>query len=162
MKTCTKCKEAKDPSSFGPNKRSADKLKYQCRPCEAAVVKATTNVARVNEYNRDYYAANRTRERRRVRLKKYGLTQEQFDAIWASQHGCCAICSVKLLDIGDYETGNNRPPNSACVDHCHASDKVRGLLCIPCNLMLGYAKDNTKTLVKAIQYLTIQLGHVTE
>lgn len=39
------------------------------------------------------------------------------------------------------------------IDHCHATGNVRGLLCMACNSMLGYAKDNIQTLSSAIQYL---------
>lgn len=39
------------------------------------------------------------------------------------------------------------------VDHCHDSGKVRGLLCMACNIMLGKAQDNTETLRAAIKYL---------
>jgi hypothetical protein len=42
------------------------------------------------------------------------------------------------------------------VDHCHKTDKVRGLLCGPCNIMLGLAKDNEMLLANAILYLEKQ------
>jgi hypothetical protein len=42
---------------------------------------------------------------------------------------------------------------SLAVDHCHETGTVRGLLCYPCNTLLGYAKDSTKILSSAINYL---------
>jgi hypothetical protein len=41
------------------------------------------------------------------------------------------------------------------VDHCHSSGKVRGVLCNPCNNVLGTAKDNIDILKAAITYLEI-------
>ena len=39
MKICTKCQESKQKTEFGPNKRSADKLNYRCKPCYAELGK---------------------------------------------------------------------------------------------------------------------------
>ena len=39
------------------------------------------------------------------------------------------------------------------VDHCHATGKVRGLLCHNCNRALGLLKDKISVLKNAIQYL---------
>lgn len=40
-----------------------------------------------------------------------------------------------------------------CIDHDHATGRVRGLLCNDCNLSLGYAKDSIETLKNLIKYL---------
>jgi hypothetical protein len=39
------------------------------------------------------------------------------------------------------------------VDHCHNSGKVRGILCNPCNNMIGHAKDSVAALRAAADYL---------
>lgn len=79
----------------------------------------------------------------RNRLKRYGLTPEQYKALLASQGGCCAICSAD-------EPGRGYRWR---IDHCHETKVVRGLLCNKCNLMLGLAKDRTNVLTKAVEYL---------
>lgn len=58
--------------------------------------------------------------------------------ILESQNSLCAIC------------GKGGP---LVVDHDHADNTVRGLLCNSCNLMLGHAADNTATLTSAVKYL---------
>lgn len=40
-----------------------------------------------------------------------------------------------------------------CLDHCHNTGAVRGLICRTCNLLLGYSKDNRQILQAAINYL---------
>jgi len=39
------------------------------------------------------------------------------------------------------------------VDHCHATGVIRGVLCRPCNLGLGYFRDNPQRLLGAVEYL---------
>jgi hypothetical protein len=73
-------------------------------------------------------------------LYRYGLTKEVFDVMIEKQEGACAICLVV-------------PEKRLHVDHCHTTNKVRGLLCSNCNMALGLFKDNTKTLERAIKYL---------
>lgn len=58
----------------------------------------------------------------------------------------CALC-----DIAFGEDADNRP----AVDHCHATKKVRGLLCKPCNTMLGRLADDVDWMRRAIAYLEV-------
>lgn len=76
-----------------------------------------------------------------ARLFKYGLTYEEYQTMLVEQNGECAICS-KVLE-------------KPCIDHCHTTGKVRGLLCNSCNTGLGHFKDNPDSLEAAIRYLTI-------
>lgn len=78
--------------------------------------------------------------------RKYNLQISDVQAMYLEQFGRCKICSEAL------------PFDKVNVDHCHSSGKIRGLLCSSCNKMLGFAKDNIKTLEKAIKYLEIYHG----
>jgi hypothetical protein len=84
--------------------------------------------------------AFKTAKNREKHLKtRYGITLDDYVALVEKQEGRCACC-------------NNLEKN-LLVDHDHDSDKVRGLLCINCNSMLGYALDNPRRLELGIEYL---------
>lgn len=85
----------------------------------------------------------KVKARARLLRNKYNLTPDQFDSMFLSQGSCCAICKSP-------EPGSKK---GWVVDHCHFSEKVRGILCPPCNMMLGQSKDNLETLQSAIDYL---------
>ena len=83
-------------------------------------------------------------ERHRLQTK-YGMTLEDFHDMLEDQSGKCAIC-------GSTDKGNSRHSKMS-IDHCHVTNKVRGILCNNCNAGLGFLKDNIEILQKAIQYL---------
>ena len=85
------------------------------------------------------------RSRNNWLMRQYGIDTNVYNQILESQNYACAIC-------GSNETGG-RGKKHFSVDHCHTTKKVRGLLCKSCNIMLGEAKDNTRILSKAIEYL---------
>jgi hypothetical protein len=60
--------------------------------------------------------------------RNYGITQDEYLRMEASQGGRCAICGTE--DKGKWQYLH--------VDHCHATGKVRGLLCVKCNTALGW------------------------
>ena len=43
--------------------------------------------------------------------------------------------------------------NILVVDHCHTTNKVRGIICEKCNQTLGLMDDSVEFLIKAAQYL---------
>lgn len=75
--------------------------------------------------------------------KKYGISKEDYDEILKSQNGGCAICGT------DKQVGRGR----LHVDHCHTSNKVRGILCSKCNAGIGQLNDSIELLSSAIKYL---------
>jgi hypothetical protein len=62
-----------------------------------------------------------------------------------NQNGKCAIC--ERIDSG------KKTNKAFCVDHCHKTGKIRGLLCMPCNRSIGQFGDDSKTLRKAADYI---------
>jgi hypothetical protein len=106
----------------------------------------TNTLAQRAEYMREY-RKRRPRNVRNTELKKhYGITLDNWEVIYLAQNGVCAICKQTELESG------NRYANLA-VDHCHATGRVRGLLCNNCNRALGLFKDNPAVLASAIRYL---------
>lgn len=85
----------------------------------------------------------KTKSRMNQLVYKYGVDDLQYHLMLKSQNGVCAICGEKCPRHGDILS----------VDHCHTTKKVRGLLCVNCNSLLGKGKDNPELLRKAAEYL---------
>lgn len=76
--------------------------------------------------------------------RAYGISLDDYDQMLARQQGRCAICPA--------DKPGGRGPHWH-VDHCHETGRVRGLLCARCNAMLGGARDNPTSLLRAVDYL---------
>lgn len=88
--------------------------------------------------------AKRQAQARASFLKNYhNFTPEQYEALLIKQDGKCAICA----------TPQEKLTRGLFIDHCHNTDKRRGLLCQQCNFAIGHAKDNIKRLKQMIKYL---------
>lgn len=93
---------------------------------------------------REWQAKNPDK-RKAQRIKQYGLTTEEFEALLQEQGGACKICGF---------SDRSNPNFFPMVDHCHQTGRVRGLLCGNCNHGLGKFKDNPGLLERAASYLT--------
>lgn len=104
-------------------------------------------------YMREYSKARRKNdpwhEFRNSLKRHYGITVEEYCAMHEAQNGVCAICGKPELSV-DGRTGNVR---RLAVDHCHESNKIRGLLCAMCNTGIGALGDDIANLLSAIEYL---------
>jgi hypothetical protein len=111
------------------------------------VKKLTTkdyNRKAVDKYQQKPEVKKRLKVYRRIaNLKRYGMTIESYDLLLKKQGYKCAICKTPE------PKGNGR----FHVDHSHQSNKVRGLLCLHCNTLLGYAKDDETVLIAAALYI---------
>ncbi len=100
---------------------------------------------RIKSYLRDRYNGNadvRATQRRRLLLRRYGITEGQYSALLLEQGGRCAICREFPAE------GEN-----LAVDHDHKTKRVRGLLCHRCNRALGQFGESPDLLRSAIAYL---------
>ncbi len=80
---------------------------------------------------------------RQYDLNRYGITIEQWEGLFEIQGRKCAICETPVPGRRGWHT-----------DHDHKTQVVRGILCSHCNSILGFAKDDIRTLVRATAYLT--------
>lgn len=96
-------------------------------------------------YLKEWNLKNKDKAKAAKLKRNYNLTLDQYNKMLSDQNGCCKVCSVKF-DMLITSLGPN-------VDHCHKTNKVRGLLCINCNTALGKLKDDTKIMQKLIKYI---------
>lgn len=84
------------------------------------------------------------------RLRAYGISVADYERLLAEQGGACAIC-------GRVDSGNAKDTRLH-VDHCHATGRVRGLLCTNCNHGLGKFADSPERIERAALYLRTRCG----
>tara|TARA_Y100000748_G_C15194748_1_gene370939 strand:+ start:33 stop:569 length:537 start_codon:yes stop_codon:yes gene_type:complete len=170
MKICTKCNIEKPFSDFHKDRTTKTGVRSRCKQCMSDDPKKKANDKRRYQENKEeikkkvkewYYSntdkvketgkiyrnkpGNKERSYNNNLIRQYGIDINRYKQILESQNYACAIC-------GSTETGSKLQKNFS-VDHCHKTEKVRGLLCKPCNIMLGEAKDNPRILSRAIEYL---------
>lgn len=100
-----------------------------------------------HEYMLAHRADNRNSYRDKALRRNFGITIDDYNRMLAEQGGVCACC-------GEPETASrDGKPIYLSVDHCHDTSIICGLLCIKCNRGLGYFREDTAYLHKAVQYL---------
>ena len=104
-------------------------MSARCKPCHQQHKKQNPNTPRNNKAEK-------------LQLR-YGLTYERWENLREAENYACMICGITEDEMG----------KRLDVDHCHASGKFRGVLCNPCNNILGHARDNPAILEAAAKYL---------
>lgn len=118
-KECTQCGESKVLSDFYRMKSAPDGHMYECKVC------------------------NNKRNKKSALKYHFGISINDYNALFEKQEGCCAICGTHQSELSE----------ALHVDHDHDNGWVRGLLCKTCNIGLGHFKDNPELLDKAAEYL---------
>lgn len=136
-KFCSQCnKELPATSEYFHLKEN--RFTSACKECRRNDVKS-------KERQKQYILTHK-KEREITRIKrKYNISFEEYSKIIESQNNKCCICGDEL------KSGSG----GKAVDHCHNSNKIRGILCQPCNVTLGLLKENINTLKSMITYLEL-------
>lgn len=123
-KACTKCGEIKPYEAFAIQRETKTGRQSWCRECtNEGVLWASM-------------------------FRKFGLTQEQYEAMAAFQGNKCAACRKPETIKKKYGSGVRR----LAVDHCAKTGKIRGLLCSRCNRCLGALRDDPKLIRRLYKY----------
>lgn len=120
MRTSTACKDC------GSASRALSAPGPRCATCHRARKKAARKAAHG-----------------RWILKTYGITSEQYEALYEAQGGVCYICQ-RAKGI----------TKKLSVDHDHATGYVRGLCCTTCNKFLGHLRDDPEGGLRIHEYLS--------
>lgn len=162
-KTCTRCKQTLKLGRFHPNSYAKDGFQHYCIDCTRSYSKKVNERRRVDKEFREKDRAqarqrykDKTPEEKqdaqwRWKLSSFGLTQDQYQQISDKQNGRCAICQ----QVASVRNGSAQ---KLCIDHCHVTGVVRGLLCFHCNAALGQFQENPDLLFRA--YLYLRRSHV--
>lgn len=175
-KKCSFCKLVKTYQEFNKDRKKKDGCASRCKKCQSAYsaqwklknieqVRANNETWRENnrirrnasrkryyEKNKDrlltnmrkQYSANPSAAKNRDLKKNYGIDINAYNALLLIQNYSCKICN-RHKDEFD---------RALAVDHCHKTDKIRGLLCTNCNRAVGNLKDSEQLAFKAFQYLS--------
>jgi hypothetical protein len=74
---------------------------------------------------------------------RFKITQEEWQAMFDKQQGCCAICGVSQENL----------KHPLEIDRDHVTGRIRGLLCRKCNCGIGMFGEDVENINKAIRYL---------
>ncbi len=152
MKTCPNCQTEKPRSEFYNNRSKPDGLQDYCKPCQRKCVKRwdDANADRISARQAAWALENPRLVKRSAFLqclRRHGLDEAQYNALLSAQASVCAICELPC------PTGNR-----LAIDHCHITNRIRGLLCVRCNTAIGLLKDNVEILQRASEYLKTCAG----
>ncbi len=120
----------------------------KCRACKNAQQRAHYQANRENILRRQKL---RQRDHSTWRKKQYGISDEEFYDIVLGQRGMCLFGHVSSFGT------------KLVIDHCHKTNKVRGVLCNACNVAIGLMRDDPTLLRLAADYLEkFQNGELPE
>ena len=136
-KKCSRCHKEKSLTEFSPQKKGSFGRHNQCRECS-------------RKSNREYYRRNpekiKTKRDERfdkiVRFEPIGDMDKDKFSEFMKNYPLCEICGEKC--------GTR---SRLSIDHDHKTNEVRGFVCLRCNMLLGYARDDARILLKAVEYL---------
>jgi hypothetical protein len=122
----------------------------QCRSCGVEKPLSEFHTRRDNGKHRNDCIQCQRDKKNAVQYKQlYNISLSDYDKLYELQGGVCAMCFLPQVDSRK---------TRLCVDHCHTTGVVRGLLCTNCNVAIGLLKDDERLLQRGIEYLRSTKG----
>ena len=119
--------------------------KVECK-CGKIYERSSDNLTRTRrgpikacDCNHPWNYSGLTMKDRKLR-KLYNITETDWNRMLREQDGKCLICGAK-------------EDERLHVDHCHETDRVRGLLCKTCNVCLGLLNEDPALFERCIEYI---------
>lgn len=136
MQCCRKCRKDLPITEFYKIPGNKSGYSYRCKVCTSQ----DRSVYRLTEKGQIVQKRNNLKF-------YYGITLEQYNTLFDSQSGVCAVCGFPetVLYKGTL--------TSLAVDHNHQTGKIRGLLCQSCNVALGHLKENPVIIKSLLEYI---------
>ncbi len=154
MKTCIYCNIEKPFTEFHQKR---GKPQARCKACRSEYMKQLYIDNREREMakrktwyeNNKLHVSEKGKAKRQAdpnygfsrRLKKYGITKDQYFQTLQEQNNACALCKSPFTE-------------TPAIDHCHDTLIFRGLLCDSCNTGFGLLKESIATFQECIAYAT--------
>jgi hypothetical protein len=139
FKLCSYCCQIKLLDEFHNDKKDKTGKSSYCKECMKQ-----KNLLWLNKNKQKYLIYQQDNKFK----TRYGISLIDYNNLLKKQNGVCAICNQKEMS-----TNCKGKIRNLSIDHCHKTNKVRGLLCARCNQGLGLFQDNNIILKKATEYL---------
>ena len=142
---CENCQANRPLKQFSPDARTVQGRGAWCKPCKKALQKAFVRIRRQE---------TKTEGRDKVaRATWYGLTEADYHDMLDLQGGGCAGCGRLPKEERRFSIDHRHQPGDKKREPWERALMVRGILCWPCNKLLGVVRDNAETLKKLSAYL---------
>lgn len=144
MCKCGEVKSEKSPQCMKCHLKEVSPIKngkIRCNLCENDLDQELFYKTKRSKRSVCIECCRKSSRRRNIMSKciKYGLSSKRAEEIANLAGVVCKICSVEIKQFH--------------IDHCHRTNKFRGLLCSNCNSGLGLFNDSIEKLRSAIKYL---------
>lgn len=136
QKCCYRCQSVKPFDDFYQSKSNKSGYCSMCKICDGLSAKERYLKRKLNGKILPY---DPIKDKFKKIKYKYNLSEKEYNDLKDLQKDSCAICSTKT--------------DKLVVDHCHATNLTRGLLCQKCNYALGFFKDSQEFIFLAQEYL---------
>ena len=135
---CKTCKKNNMPSQVKAEKeRLRHEGKKKCKDCRY--------IGPFEDFCKNENQCKKCRAKNNA-MRDYEISEEKYNSLMAITQ--CPGCNRKFNKKPRGEGGIYR-----CIDHCHETDLVRGVLCRDCNCAIGSLKNSRTLLHEACVYL---------